>query len=429
MKKIIAVAGLLTAALSTAFAVNVKAKVYLTGNLADGSVDIVDDGKDNDPTFNFLTLNKQNQQDDDALIFDVSGEKAGAHFQGWYQYDGSGSAALKARSTSIWIKPLDSVKVTLGDIDVGTYIESIDWWKVAAGEKFSDHQTWTWSSYASVSGVGVSAEWTPVSGLWLTAGVASSSVGSFAELASTPATVGADNTKYARWGVAAKYDFNGATGLPITGAVSFRDGGTDEPKIIAVGFDYGQRWSDGFYGFLNARFRFEKESYSVAFTKDGNPYVMPATMDEVVFSAIALDNMFKFKTGAFTILGRFPFTVRGFVTPEANGETFWKTLRRESRLQKNDVDPCWMSYEVRAEYSAGPVTYYFDIENDNAVTINKDFAKKVVNATVQPGATFNIGSCSLDIGLQVTIPQVDFDEGKALDNLGWAIPFAMGVSF
>lgn len=428
MKKIIAAAGIMLAALGTAFAVNVQAKVYLTGNLADGEIDIVDDGKNNDPTFNFLTAKETDQKDADALVFDVSGERAGAHFQGWYKYDGSGSAALKARSTSIWLKPLDSVKVTLGDIDVGTYLETIDWWKAAAGEKYSAHQTWTWSSYASVSGAGVSAEWTPLSGLWLTAGVAADGVNSFAELVTQGDTAG-ENTSYARWGAAVKYDFNGVTGLPLTAAVSFRDAGKDDVKIIAVGFDYGQRWADGFYGFLNARFRFEKESYSVAYKKDGHTYVIPAAMDEVVFSAIALDNMVKFKAGAFTVLGRFPFTVRGFITPKANDETFWKLLRRETRLQKNDVDPCWMSYEVRAEYAAGPVTWYLDIENDNAITINKDFTTKVVNATVQPGASFSIGNCSLDVGVQVTVPQVDFGEGKALDNLKWAVPFTMGVSF
>ncbi len=143
------------------FAVDFAARVYMTGNIADGTIDITDDGKKGNAA-NIWTLSKTDQKDADAFVMSVNGEKSGAAFQFWYNYDASGSADLVVRSTSLWFKPIDQLKITIGDVDVGTYKESMDWWKVASGEKAADHQTWTWSSYATVSGAGISAEYTPI---------------------------------------------------------------------------------------------------------------------------------------------------------------------------------------------------------------------------------------------------------------------------
>ena len=313
------------------------------------------------------------------------------------------------------------LKVTVGDVDVGTYKETIDWWKVAAGEQAANHQTWSWSSYATVSGSGVSIEATPIDGLWLSAGMVGGAGETFASLTFDDK----ENETYLAWGVAAKYDLTGLVNLPLNTAVSYRDAGKDDLKIAAVGAEYGNRWGDGFYGFLNVRFRFEKETFKNVDYKDESKTTSIINMNKVALSAIAFDNMVKYQAGAFTVMARIPVTLRGFIKPDmpytelaANGLT-----KAQVDSAVAEMDPSWMSYEIKVTYPINIFTLYFDIENDNAVTFNNDFAEKFLKMTVKPGVSFNIGTCSLDVGLNVAIPNTKDT------NLAWSVPFSARVSF
>ena len=73
MKKIVMGAAALLCAASM-FAVDFAAKVQMAGSIAKKNGDNVD----------FITLDKKDQKDADALVISASTDKAGANFQFWY---------------------------------------------------------------------------------------------------------------------------------------------------------------------------------------------------------------------------------------------------------------------------------------------------------------------------------------------------------
>ncbi len=405
MKKIVGILGAAVMLASSVFAADMAAKVYMTGNVAGG-------------TFNgdateayFWNLAKTDQKDADALVISTNGDKAGANFQFWYNYDASGSANLVVRSTNLWFKPVDMVKVTVGDVDVGTYKEMIDWWKVAVGNSATAHNSWgtggQWSSYASVSGSGISVDVTPISGLTLSAGLT-------AGAGNNGITFKKDAFSYAAWGALAQYDLSGLTGLPVSAAVSWRDSGKDGYKILAVGGDYGNKWSDGFYGFLNARFFFEKLSYT---KEDSAISANRVWTSNTTLTGIALDNYAKYQLGALKVAVRAPVTIR--FTPKdivANGV-------KASDYGYSVTDPSYLCYELKVTYGVGAYTPYLDIENDNAVTFDSEFGTNLLKTSIQPGVSFNVGSCSIDVGVKVDL------SGAKSGSIAWSVPFQLGVAF
>ena len=408
MKKIVGIIAAVAMATSV-FAVDFAARTVMEGSIASGTIDVDGDDSTKAGKFNFWNLSKKDQKDADALVISASTDKAGANFQFWYNYAGN-DADLKVRTTNIWFKPLDTLKVTVGDVSVGTYKESLDWWKTPAGEKAADHGRWTWSSYATVEGSGISAEFTPIDGLWLNAGLVAGAGNNFFEATFNDTK----DEKYAAWGFAAKYDFAGVAGIPLNAAISYRDAGKDDVKLLAIGAEYGNRWGDGFYGFLNMRLRFEGFSY------DSEP-VLVAGMPNIynwsaknILSAVALDNMVKFQSGAFQVLGRFPVVIRTIKEVEADGK---------KATDYKYKDPSYMSYEIKAIYALGAFSVYFDIENDTAVTFDDKLSETLLDMFIQPGITFSVGSASFDIGLQLDIPN------KKGANFDWSVPFNVAIAF
>ena len=374
MKKIVGILGAAVMLASSVFAADMAAKVYMTGNVAGRTF------KEDATEDYFWNLAKQDQKDADALVISTNGDKSGANFQFWYNYDGSGSANLVVRSTNLWFKPIDMVKVTVGDLSVGTYKEMIDWWKVAVGNSASAHNSWgtggRWSSYATVEAAGLNVEVTPISGLTVSAGIAPGA-------GNNGLTFTKDSFSYAAWGALAQYDLSGLTGLPVSAAISWRDSGKDGYKILAVGGDYGSKWSDGFYGFLNARFFFEK---------------LASSEDKTTLTGIALDNYEKYQHGALKVAVRAPVTIRV-------------------------SDPSYLCYEIKVTYGLGAYTPYLDIENDNAITFDSNFGTNLIKTAIQPGVSFNVGSCSIDVGVNV-----DFSGAKD-GKIAWSVPFQLGVAF
>lgn len=412
MKKIVGIIAAVTMAASV-FAVDFNARVYMTGNIADGTIDINGD-KEKEGAVNFWKLNKQDQKDADALVLSANGDKAGAQFQMWYNYEGGDAAALKIRSTSLWFKPIDMLKVTIGDVDVGTYKEAIDWWKVAVGNSASEHDNWgtggQWSSYATVSGAGLSVEVTPIDGLWLSAGVVATPGTNLAQIKFN----GTKDETYGAYGVAAKYNLSNLLGLPMTAAISWRDSGKDSYKIAAIGADYGNNFAAGLYAMLNVRFFFEDFSYKTIDTDVSDlPQMYTWTLNNAL-RGIAFDNYFKYSVGALNVQARLPVTVR--TVKDLKGD------KKASALGLPE-DPSYMCYEVKVTYAFDSFNAYLDIENDNACTFNSAAKETFLNMNVQPGVTFNVGTCALDVGLMIDVPNA---KGA---NIGWSIPFTASVAF
>ena len=394
MKKIIGILAVAATFASSVFAADFAARAVMEGNIAGGDKDKA----------TIWSLSEKEQKDGDALIVSVNGDNAGAQFQMWYKYDASGSAPLNIRNTNIWFKPIDMLKVTVGDVSVGTYKEMIDFWKVGSGERADAHQPWTWSGYASVEGPGLSLELTPIAGLWLNAGVTAKPGTSFA-------TIGKDSFEYAAYGAAAKYTF---ADFPLSAAISWRDAGKGKEKILAVGADYGNNWADGFYGMLNVRMRFEDVKYEITdknFVEPGK--ILQRTWDcGTVLSAIVFDNYFKYSVSGLSIQLRAPVTIR--MVSDMDGKF--------KASEFGYSDPSWMAYELYVSYPIGSVTTYLDVDNDNAITFNDKFVDKVLQMNIKPGVKFNVGACSFDMGVQISL-------AEGAKSVSWSVPFLAALAF
>ena len=376
MKKIVGILGAAVMLASSVFAADMAAKVYMTGDLASG---------DADNGVNFFKLNAVDQKDADALVVSANGDNAGAKFQFWYNYDGSGKADLVVRSTSLWFKPIDMVKITLGDVEGDGYTEQIHWWQDATGASLAQASAWDgrWSNYNTASGAGFEVEVTPISGLTAKLTVAPGTGNVFA------------NTKIAgtaAYGVSLAYSFADLTGLPISAQLAWRDQGAKKAQsILAVGADYGAAFGAGFYGFLNARFYFDS----------GNKGDYSHTGDNKL-RGICLDNYLKYSVGNLKVMACVPVTIR------VSGE---------------DGDTSFMTFDFKATYGIGAYTPYLEIMNNgnagNYSPIAFDGSKDFYVA-VKPGVTFNVGSCSLDVAFLAEI-------GK--DSFKWSVPFTAGVAF
>ena len=376
MKKIVGILGAAVMLASSVFAADMAAKVYMTGDLASG---------DADNGVNFFKLNAVDQKDADALVVSANGDNAGAKFQFWYNYDGSGKADLVVRSTSLWFKPIDMVKITLGDVEGDGYTEQIHWWQDATGASLAQASAWDgrWSNYNTASGAGFEVEVTPISGLTAKLTVAPGTGNVFA------------NTKTAgtaAYGVSLAYSFADLTGLPISAQLAWRDQGAKKAQsILAVGADYGAAFGAGFYGFLNARFYFDS----------GNKGDYSHTGDNKL-RGICLDNYLKYSVGNLKVMACVPVTIR------VSGE---------------DGDTSFMTFDFKATYGIGAYTPYLEIMNNgnagNYSPIAFDGSKDFYVA-VKPGVTFNVGSCSLDVAFLAEI---------AKDSFKWSVPFTAGVAF
>lgn len=414
MKKI--VSGIIALACATSmFAVDFAAKVSMEGKVVTGVIDINDKNQttaSKDSTLNFWNLDAVNQYDGkEFLTLTGSGDKSGATVTIGYPYKGKGDdMSLTVRGASLWFKPIDMLKVTVGNVEDITLRETMDYWKVPDGMAAAGHATYSWSSYATVSGPGVLLECTPIDGLKVTAGLSSGTATDFAAIKFNEKK---DET-YLAWGASATYGLAGLTGLPINVAASFRDAGKDDVKILAIGGEYGNRYGDGIYALLNTRLRFEDFSYSKTEMVAGKPTVYTWKADNLL-QGVAFDTMVRYAAGAFNVMARFPVTIRTVKEVTADGKNV---------TDYGYKDPSWMSYEVKASYSLGAFTPYLDIENDNAVIFTKDDIKEsALKMNVQAGVSLNVGACALDVGLKVEVPNTK------TSNLNWSVPFTTQVAF
>lgn len=323
---------MLSAMVAGAFAADVVARVVMDGALAKKSGDGVA----------LFALDKKDQKDEDALLFQVNGDEAGAYFRAWYNYAGN-DGAVTIRDTKLWFKPVSMLKITVGRLnDYATYKEMLHWWKDPVGGSFAEYNSWAAKYGAGIDGNGIGFELTPVDGLNVAVGFEPG--------------VGAawlDGKAYKELWAQVKY--SNIAGLPLSAGVSYNDKGTDAAKIISVGFDYGNPWADGFYAMVNARMRLV----------DG-------------LAGISIDNYFKFISGALTAQLRAPVTIR-------------------------TNDDSYMSFSGKVQYAVGAITPYFlfgsdAVRNDG---INLKAFGDTFNCTFQPGFTTNVGACSIDLGIRL----------------------------
>ena len=364
MKKIIGI--LLAGALVTsAFAVDFTSRVRTKISVAGGTIP-----ETGDATTYLMETPDWDQKDADLLEVHFAGDKAGADFK--FFANAAGENAVKIRHLAVWLKPIDMLKINVGNVSYGTFCEHTEWWKAVNGEKYGAGSVW--SSFATVEGFGIMATLNPINGLEFNAGVTPGAGNKFMTFGNTVTTTA--------WGAAVKADLNAFAGIPVVAAVSFRDAGTDKEKILAVGASYGQEYSGNFYGFINARMRFEADK----------------------FAAVTLDNWFKLTFDAFGIQLAAPVTLR---------------------LSGDVADPSWMNARVKLTYNMGAATPYIYAE-----TTALRFDDKIADSfgiTVKPGVDFKVGVCGINAAVQF-----DVKKGWPINSasgVNWSVPVEFSVAF
>lgn len=364
------------------FAVDISSTVKMDTTIVGNNGDAVE----------FLKVNKKDQKDSDALIFSASTDKAGGQFQLWYNFDGTdgqndykdwtkaekgtsagawednnlevGPHGLRIRSVNVWFKPIDMIKVTVGNINMESYKERIFWWHGVRGGK-----DWTGFGGDYIAGVGAKAEITPIEGLAIEVGVLPGIDTAFISTAK--------NYGYKGYGVKAKYSLEA---LSVTGI--FVDNGKDANKFAGIGADFGN-WGTPYYGFANV---------GLFLNKDG-------------LVGFALDDYISYRIDAFTIQAHIPFVMFKELDSWVPQAGKWRPA---------------MFVSVKALYAMDGFTPYLLITNEPDGAANQwklDDFKFVM--TFQPGVTFNVGTAAFDIAARI-----DVEEGK---DVSWKVPCGITV--
>lgn len=355
MKKFIATVLLVGASGAAALFADVSASVVMTGN-AWGT--------------NGFTLNNEDQKDGDAVEFKVENERAGASFRLWSNLDESNP--VKLRKAKLWFKPVETLKISVGNADKELYTEELDWWKIPTGTSYANFLAWDgkWDAaiLAQDGPAGVTVEYDPIPGLYLAAALAPGYGKTFWNKDGFDDANG-DNANY---GFSAKYDVEafGSVGF------AFRDDGKEKDKLVRLGADISV--VDGFYAYVCGIARVGKEKVT----------------------GLSIDNYFKYSLDAFSAKLRAPVTIR---------------------LTGDTGDDHYMSYELKLAYEMEAVTPYVDIEQDDGIVFNDDLD---VMPTIRAGIEWAYDGGEFDVGLQINTP------GKAEGaEMTWAIPFKFRVSF
>ena len=418
MKKIVGIIGTAAVLASSIFAVDLAAKVYMTADVLSGDKDHVE----------LFNLHSADQKDKDALVISANTDNAGAQFQFWYKYDGksgdahkgayeaidnswetettsgygikdSANQVIRVRSAYLWFKPIEALKITVGDIDVGNYKEYFDYWKAPIATAWSGDYN-GYSSAALASGAGFLCELTPIDGLWIgLAGAAGTDVSSIA-LSWADGTADDNKFRYNAWGAGVKYDLNGLAGIPLSVGVSWRDNGKDDWKVLAIGADYGNEYAEGLYAMVNGRLRFNEG-------------------DNGKLDGITIDNYFKYSVGALKAQLRAPVTIR-----------------------LADDDPSWLVWSAKVSYALDGFTPYLlignDLDNKGAYLFGdgasmwwgKVSPSESFGMQIKPGVSFNVGACSIDVAVKLDVLS-KIDNGADHSKVGFkfAVPVELGVEF
>ncbi|MBQ0051826.1 MAG: hypothetical protein KBT11_07170 [Treponema sp.] len=391
--------GLLVCA-SQIFALDAKARVVMTGNLAEATKE-----KNEDAKYEFFKLNEKPQKDDDGIVIDFNGGNFGGRLGLWYDLNKQSAdkgTSVSFRRSNLWIKPMDSLKITAGYVgNDQLYKERIDDWKV--GNPFNLNER-DWSKHpgyvnpADVDEMGFGLEIRPVSPLIITAAVA--------RRWGTPGTYGkpfwdydGDESSYDAWGVSGRYYWRDG----ICFQAAYRDNGKEQWKVAraAVGLE-----RDNIYAFFQPCFGIDYKSAD----------------DKYELSGICFDLYGEYKFDNFKFIAHAPVTLR--------------------LTDDSENDPSYMEYVVQVLYNTGKhgnmdeLSPYIKIgslnhDGDNKYAFyrfNKDFSDSV-NFDIAPGVKFSVGACEIDVAFELLLHSKLYTEANYRNDFEWRIPFTAEIKF
>lgn len=364
------------------FAADFSATVKMDTTIAGKNGDSVD----------FLKINHKDQKDNDALIFSGSSDKAGGQFQLWYVYDGTegknayqdmtkaqagtsdgpwddnnlaaGPFGIRIRNVNVWFKPIDQVKITVGNVAIDSYKEQIFWWHGVYGAKPG-----TWGAFGGEyigTQAGVKGEFNIIDGFTFEAAL-------FQGIDTAQFST-KDGYGYKGYAVKGKYAFDGGSVTAV-----FADKGKDADKIIALGADYSG--IDNLYFFANLNLRIN----------DG-------------LQGLSVDNYFKYSADALTIQGHLPFVM--FKDGDKMVPGMYATLKFTYAMDG------FSPYLLCTTEPDGDAGWVFDD--------NFKFAM-----TFKPGVTFNVGSAAFDAAFRLDFN--DANEGDNKVNWAVPLAITVGL--
>lgn len=384
MKKIISAVLASAVAVSSAAAYEATAKVTMEGSIVRQSKE-----KDSDSKYEVFALDAIPDHSKNGVEFDVDGGLAGAHFEFFFELDGSEKAedgwSVSARNTHIWFKPIDELKVRIGYVGNGDFfVERVDEERVGNPFKVAARKANAVPYYitnADVDEMGFSLEVTPFEELTVSAAIA-------------PGIDGSGITKqgdadmvYAPWGLTASYTYDA-----FRFEASYRDNGHNSWKVIRLGAGYE---SESIYAFVQPVF--------------GIDYIV--SKDKYEMNGTCIDLYGEYSLDALKLSAHLPVTIR--------------TTGR-------DDDPKYLEFLLKGEYNLGTyglldeVTPYVFVKNmdETVVTLNDDMSDNLA-LTVQGGTAFKIGEAKIDVGVCVDV----HSKNDTSERVTWAVPFSASIEF
>lgn len=436
MKKII---GIFAAAamVTSMFAVDFSARAYVKASVAEGTYDSSTYAN----TTRMLKLYDEDVKDNDLLQVSFSGDRAGASFKFFGKVS---EQSLKMRGLTVWFQPIDSVKVSLGNATYGLYTERIGWWRVPTASKMSDFNSWglRWASaFVGQNGGMMGVEFTGVPGLWLAAGVSPGAGNAWWTNTTTAGKTTNQTWGYKEWGIGGKYTL---ADLGMSIGASFRDLGcetrtTEKAKILTVGADLN---SGAFYGFLQGKFNINYKrwdgthyvknqyyDYSSSNPKDWKDAGAADRTKDWGIDGITLDNYIAYNFGFMNFQMTAPVTLRfGYQHAVTSGEG--------KLAEGNGEDPSYMTWNVKCSFPVDFGTFYVNAWSGNSIEqpqamVLSDMTAPTFGMMVQPGVTFSIGSCAMDISGMFAFGR-NGGYGDSIYgpiSLNWAIPVTASISF
>ncbi len=384
MKKIIAITAMVAAAAGIAFAAEASVTARGSGSLLNFST------KEGEKVKMFTIDNTNNDHyewDQAGLKFDFSGEKAGGSFR----IDGHDHWI---EAMTAWCKPIDQLKITIGDLNVATNAETIDW-----------------SKLYNVDTVGFGLSLAPIDGFTLDLNFGKDGYGSWLEK-NQVARILAKASYGADFGtVSAVFGYKGETITEGKAATTKKYVGTGDTKrylsddevslLTALGETISSETISATDDVKNKDSElvigggFSGNAGPVSFFADVAATLAPQADDKL--SSVGFD--------AFATFSQDALTAKAYVKAAIN-----PNLKDEA---KTDV-----AFKVRADYSLGAITPYLVIKSDDVIVKDGN-----IGLVVKPGFTTSVDECAIDVAVETTIKS-DSDT-----NFKVAVPVSFKVKF
>ena len=414
MKKIIGI--LLAGALVTsAFAVDFNAKVKMSGDILGGTIDLNGDEVD-DNSINALKISNGIVDNNDFITTTFTGDKAGAAFNITLKDDAklkfdkdatdpekmfSDNPQNKGRvlvvdSAKVWIQPIDMLKITFGQ----------QAWEQMTETTYSYGRKSAWGNNWFSDGpgdAGFDVLLTPMGGLEFNVGFKPGWDASWL-------SGNKDVLNVAKTNIGVKVDLNNFAGIPVTVVANWLNAVKKDASIdmyaneFAIGASYGNAYADGLYAHLVARigFRDGKESWG------GELKSLLGDWDNTDKNSMIIDNAVKYTAGAFHAWLSVPVLI---------------DLDKDNDGKDGENCNTGLGFVVKADYKLGSVTPFVKLSQvDMGDGKDGRFVDFKFKPTVEVGADFNVGSCSMGISAKAKIP------GEK-ENLSWSIPFYATMAF